>query len=623
MSIGLGQVALEAQVDQTADLFEHEWKTQGFANINAYLRTSDAGLRRLLLEELIYIDCEYRCKAGEAIRFEDYRSRFAELAACDVWARLVESNIERIQKSARESGGIMKARQVDEPVKRVDAMAAPLPENTMTISDNISPGGCAPARIGRYIVLQQLQGGGQAEVFRVAHPDLPGELVLKRFLPVKNLDVKLVQAEAVTLAKLRNSPGIARVYDAGVCDGFAFVVVEYVEGRNLEQYALSEKISADRAIELVTVIARGLGAAHRLGIAHLDVKPRNIVVDTKGEPKLIDFGIARIRDAWKNEVDSEGLVSGTPAYMSPEQALGQTGRLGPASDVFSVGGVLYYLLTRRPLYEGNDQKSRLQKAQDCAWDRQALKSSAAPRQIKSICEKALSKLPEDRYPNGDAFAGALESFRRLRLIRRWALAASCAAILLIGASIAWSRFFANDPVVDFPVHVEALHRPNSWTEIQNVSLSTDDSVRIRATLPEGRYATVFKIDATPGVTILQRISPSESRNMLVSVPRWTLHPNQTELVGVFLSRHELSDEQISHPDESQWPPLPAYTVLHLGPDGDIQYFRQSQGRDIDSGAVEDSSDKVRKQMLTLRQSMAGHIDGIEAVAFVFGADDSK
>ena len=140
-----------------------------------------------------------------------------------------------------------------------------------------------------------------------------------------------------------------------------------------------------RAAQLVAAVCAGW-AAHRMGVCHLDVKPENILIDTAGRAKLIDFGIARLRGAWQEEVYAEGVVSGTPAYMPPEQAQGRTQELSPRSDVFSLAAVLYFLLVGHPPYRGESQNECLEKAAKWEWDEAALWSAPGPRARKRSAE---------------------------------------------------------------------------------------------------------------------------------------------------------------------------------------------------------------------------------------------
>src|SRR5262249_27987520 len=188
--------------------------------------------------------------------------------------------------------------------------------------------------IGSYVVLSRLPvAGGQAEMSRVWHPRLGRELVLKLGRrPLAAGRGGLVR-EGRILAEL-DHPGLVRVHDLAVHDGRPYLVMDYVPGTNLQQHAEPHRPGPRRA---AAIVARGAGAragAPRRGIAHLDIKPSNILIDPAGQARLIDFGLARLRDAWRDHADPSW--GGTMAYMAPEQARRETERIGPHSDIFAL-----------------------------------------------------------------------------------------------------------------------------------------------------------------------------------------------------------------------------------------------------------------------------------------------
>ena len=130
-------------------------------------------------------------------------------------------------------------------------------------------------------------------------------------------------------------PNLVRIYDLDFHDDRPFLVMEYVHGRNLEEYARDEPVTPRRAAALVAKLAEVMAVAHRHGIIHCDIKPKNILIDKLGEPRLIDFGMARLRHAWSDRVESS--LGGTVAYMAPEQARLEIDRIGPRSDIFALG----------------------------------------------------------------------------------------------------------------------------------------------------------------------------------------------------------------------------------------------------------------------------------------------
>lgn len=192
-----------------------------------------------------------------------------------------------------------------------------------------------PGAIGKYLVVDQLDGGAQGQVFLVMHPRLRKEMVLKLGRqPVGDDDRTSLVAEGRLLTDLEHI-NLVRIYDLDFHNDRPFLVMEYIHGRNLEDYARDEPITPRRAAELVAKLAGALALVHRKGVIHRDIKPRNILIDEAGQPRLIDFGLARLRNAWADpSVTTWGIscsISTTP--RPPHRRAGRTRgrRRGPTS----------------------------------------------------------------------------------------------------------------------------------------------------------------------------------------------------------------------------------------------------------------------------------------------------
>ena len=177
-------------------------------------------------------------------------------------------------------------------------------------------------------------------VYRAVHPTLPEkELAIKvSHSPIAGeggLRGRLAD-EGELLSRL-DHPALAHVYDVDLHEGQAFVAVDLIRGHTLEQHVEAQSLASKEAVLLIAKVSRGVAYAHRLGIVHQDIKPRNIVVDQQGEPHLIDFGLALLRHSPEGEPPQPGQISGTAAYMAPEQAHGQADQ---RSDIFALGAVL-------------------------------------------------------------------------------------------------------------------------------------------------------------------------------------------------------------------------------------------------------------------------------------------
>ncbi len=264
----------------------------------------------------------------------------------------------------------------------------------------------------RYRVLAQIAGGGMAVVYK-AHDTILNRVVAVKVLRdtfAQDVDFRArFQHEAQAAANLGH-PNIVTVYDYGQDGAQSYIVMEYVEGRDLKTVIRSEApLVLDRALDLMIQACAALGAAHRAGLVHCDVKPQNILVTNDGRVKVTDFGIARALSA--SVPQNVETVWGTPHYFSPEQAAGEPPT--PASDVYSLGVVLYEMLAGRvPFDADNHTDLALQHLRDEPPPLTAL-NPAVPIQIEQIVSKAMSKEPAQRYRTADLFGRALLDYRRM------------------------------------------------------------------------------------------------------------------------------------------------------------------------------------------------------------------
>jgi predicted Ser/Thr protein kinase len=294
-----------------------------------------------------------------------------------------------------------------------------------------APTGSHPAAIGRYLIVGPLGAGGQALVYRAVHPELPRDLAIKVARRPTMIDGSRLKADAAILCELEH-PNLVRIYDLDVHEGRPFIAMEYVRGRNLRQVAEQSRPSPRQAAAWVAAVARAVGLAHRRGVVHQDIKPENILVDEAGCPRLIDFGLARLRHAWSDP--GQGPSGGTYAYMAPEQARGEEGLLGPQADIFALGGVLYELLTGRPPFGGDGPLEQWDRARRCDFNREWLEAKGIPRGLERIVLKAMAAAPSGRYATAEELAHELEAF--VRRPRRLAWQAGLLLLAAFGATVA-------------------------------------------------------------------------------------------------------------------------------------------------------------------------------------------
>ncbi|MBI4618383.1 MAG: protein kinase, partial [Planctomycetes bacterium] len=327
-------------------------------------------------------------------------------------------------------------------------------------TDISSARGASPPSVirtfGDYELLGELGRGGMGIVYKAKQRAL-GRLVALKVLTSGRtatlIELKRFETEILAAGKLQH-PNIVRVHAAGQVGQESFYSMEFVEGSNLERNLQEGRAGRDPrwTATLVAKVARALDYAHRQGVVHRDLKPPNILFDERGEPRVADFGLAKVMDS-DLEVTRAGDVFGTPLYMSPEQVSGESKFLDGRSDIFSLGTILYRMLTGRHPFSGGNLHE--------IFDRIANTSPPPPRSIvpevppplEAICLKALEKEPSRRYQTAGEFAADLERWlneepihavppsfasRQIRRLRRHGLKFVFPAVVVVVVLAVWA-----------------------------------------------------------------------------------------------------------------------------------------------------------------------------------------
>ena len=262
---------------------------------------------------------------------------------------------------------------------------------------------------GDYELLEEIGRGGQGVVYR-AHQKSLNRTVAVKVIGLgpwaTEAHLKRFRREAEAAANL-NHPFIVPIHEIGEREGFCYFSMNFIEGGQLDEVVKHTPISIRQAAELVAKVARTVHYAHEHGILHRDVKPGNILLDKNGEPHLTDFGLARLVEA-ESTVTGTLEVLGTPSYMAPEQAAGDTTKVSKATDVYGLGAVLYQLLTNHPPFAGGTTYETIKLLLDTEPRQPRVLNRKIDRELSTICLKCLEKDPKRRYSSALALAEDLE-----------------------------------------------------------------------------------------------------------------------------------------------------------------------------------------------------------------------
>ncbi|MDX1944308.1 MAG: protein kinase [Pirellulaceae bacterium] len=265
---------------------------------------------------------------------------------------------------------------------------------------------------GEYVILDKIGQGGMGHVLKAEHRRMKRTVALKVMSGASMKDVEAVrrfQREVQAAARLIH-PNIVTAFDASEAEGVHFLVMEFVDGKDLFSVLKEKKqIPVEQVVDFTLQTARGLAFAHESGIIHRDIKPANLLLDKRGTVKILDMGLARL-DAGDGELTQSGQVMGTIDYMAPEQAL-ETKNADARSDIYSLGCTLYRLLTNELIYDGDTLISKLIAHRDAPIPDLRKKRPDVPAELPGIFQRMVAKLPENRYQSMPEVIAALEALR--------------------------------------------------------------------------------------------------------------------------------------------------------------------------------------------------------------------
>ncbi len=364
-----------------------------------------------------------------------------------------------------------------------------------------------PRRVGKFELLEELGRGSFGHVFRARDSEL-GRTVAIKMLRAGRLagreEVERLAREARSAAQLQH-PSLVALYETGQTDdGLFYLVEEFVQGETLTARLRAGPVGLRAAAELVARVAEALDYAHRHGVVHRDVKPSNIQIDADGRPHLMDFGLAK-RTADESSMTVDGDLVGTPAYLSPEQARGEGNAADGRADIYSLGVILYELMTGERPFRGNRPMLLLQVLRDEPRPPRQL-NDKVPRDLETVCLKAMAKVPTRRYATAQELADDLRRYLRgepiwarpvgrVERLWRWCRRNPVAAGLLLAVSLGsafglWWLSRLSDRLVRTSALESAAQQSEILDEVNNVySAEVVERAKVKGVFATHDYAT--------------------------------------------------------------------------------------------------------------------------------------
>ncbi|MEM9941636.1 MAG: serine/threonine-protein kinase [Planctomycetota bacterium] len=383
-------------VNEKCDHFEDLWLAGTPPDFRTYLSGVDGiDNQRALLVPLLELEVFYRGKQGEKIDPRSIRESFPQLAA--------ELDRFLLNSDERSAAASIVASTETITGQSGDTSLGP---NSPSTSFQV------PKEIGRYRIIRTLGKGGMGIVYLAEDTKLNREVALKvpKFPEGQNEIEDRFRREAKAAARLLHR-NICPVYDIATYESQLFITMAYIKGRPLSDFIKPEKLpSGFMVAQTIRRLALALQEAHDHGIVHRDLKPSNIMIDHRQEPVVMDFGLARYQMTDERQLTTSGMIIGTPTYMSPEQVRDSC-NAGPAADIYSLGVIMYQMLTGQVPFSGD----MISVITSIVLDEPASPSSIRKRisnRLEQICLKAIEKKPENRFASMTEFARELTVFLR-------------------------------------------------------------------------------------------------------------------------------------------------------------------------------------------------------------------
>jgi serine/threonine protein kinase/WD40 repeat protein len=362
-------VQILERIDSVCRDFERAWRSGDHPRIEDYLAAAAGVERRELLQQLLLLDLDYRQETDDLPDQEEYHARFPQ--------------------DGQLINDVFEGRSTD-----AEPPDPTLPSPTI----NVKIRETLPCRFGEYELLEEIAHGGMGVVYKARQLSLNRIVAVKMILKgqlARDLDVKRFHVEAEAAAKL-DHPNIVPIYEVGEHHKQHFFSMAYIAGCGLDKMIRTNPLPGKVAAAYMKKVAEAIHHAHEQGVVHRDLKPSNILIDNNDEPRITDFGLAKRVDT-DSDLTISGQTLGTPSYMPPEQVWGDQSQVGPQSDVYALGAVLYCLITGRPPFVADSTAATLLQVTEEEVVAPRRLNPSIDRDLETISLKCLEKVGARRY----------------------------------------------------------------------------------------------------------------------------------------------------------------------------------------------------------------------------------